>query len=142
MLHDFWTSVAFPLSSNIAYRTVQKPQKRTQNSFFSPGNQIGGYLLAIRQLHVVYIHFIVDNRCCENIIVSIMKITCNAKSTHLTEFYLVSISVYKIYAYVYSEPCQTSNMKLFVKIVNSWKPLTISAKKFLLWCLTAFCMQD
>ena len=52
------------------------------------------------------------------------------------------LSVYKIYAYVYSEPCQKSNMELFAKIVNSWKPLTTSAKKFLLWCLTTFCMQD
>ena len=28
----------------------------------------------------------------------------------------------------YSEPCQTTEMKLFAKKVNSWKPLTIIAK--------------
>ena len=28
----------------------------------------------------------------------------------------------------YSEPCQTSKMELFVKMINGWKPLTIFAK--------------
>ena len=33
-----------------------------------------------------------------------------------------------IFAEVYSEPCQTSKMETFVKIVNSLKPLIIFAK--------------
>ena len=32
----------------------------------------------------------------------------------------------------YTEPSQTSKMELFAKIVNSWKPLTIFAKCFIL----------
>ena len=33
----------------------------------------------------------------------------------------------------YSEPCQTSKMELFAKIVNGWKPLTVFTKRFLLY---------
>ena len=32
----------------------------------------------------------------------------------------------------YLEPCQTSKMELFAKIVNDWKPLSIFAKRSIL----------
>ena len=32
----------------------------------------------------------------------------------------------------YSEPSQTSKMELFVKVVQGWSPLTISAKNFII----------
>ena len=35
-------------------------------------------------------------------------------------------------AETYSEPSQTSKMEFFAKIINSWKPLTIFAKCFIL----------
>ena len=34
----------------------------------------------------------------------------------------------EIDAEAYSEPCQTTKMSIFTKIVNGWKPLTIFAK--------------
>ena len=37
-----------------------------------------------------------------------------------------------MYTEAYSEPCRTSKMGLFVKIVNSFQPFTISAKSFIL----------
>ena len=33
---------------------------------------------------------------------------------------------------VYSNPCQTSKMERFAKLVNGWKQLTIFAKSFIL----------
>ena len=38
----------------------------------------------------------------------------------------------------YSKPCQTCKRKLFAKIVNDWKPLTIFGKKLHLRCLKRF----
>ena len=43
-------------------------------------------------------------------------------------FYLVSI----LFIELYSEPSQISKMEIFAKIVNSFQPLTISAKIFIL----------
>ena len=39
---------------------------------------------------------------------------------------------------MHSEPCQTSRMGCFVKIVNGWKLLSIFAKKIHLRCLIGF----
>ena len=41
----------------------------------------------------------------------------------------------------YLKPCQTSVMKLFANIVNSWKLFSIFAKIFYLRCLTRFCIR-
>ena len=35
-------------------------------------------------------------------------------------------------AEAHSQSCKTSKMKIFAKIVNGWKPLTIIAKGFIL----------
>ena len=39
-------------------------------------------------------------------------------------------------AEAYLELCQTSKVKLFAEVVDSWKPLTISTKSFILDILT------
>ena len=39
-------------------------------------------------------------------------------------------------AEAYLELCQTSKMKLFAEVVDSWKPVTISTKSFILDILT------
>ena len=38
----------------------------------------------------------------------------------------------------YSEPCQTSNMECFAKIVKEFQPLTIFTKILVLGCLAMF----
>ena len=47
---------------------------------------------------------------------------------------------WKLYSKVYSEPSQVSEMKLFEKIVNSWKPLTIFSESSILcvWLGSAY----
>ena len=44
-------------------------------------------------------------------------------------------------AEAYSEPCQTSKIEIFAKIVNSLKPLTIFTEKLDLRCLTGISIR-
>ena len=46
-----------------------------------------------------------------------------------------------LHAEVYSEPCQISKIKLFVKIVNGFQQLTIFAKSSTLDVFTCFAMN-
>ena len=50
------------------------------------------------------------------------------KRNTLFKVYGTERSFTRICAEAYSEPSRTSNMELFAKIINSWKPWTISQK--------------
>ena len=83
------------------------------------------------------------SRIKEDLTTNCSKILCMWVSYRLWEKYftktlmyssetaiLPTFPLYQVTAHleVYSEPCQMSKMELFAKIVNDWKPLTISAK--------------
>ena len=52
----------------------------------------------------------------------------------------IDLHDWKLYSKVYSEPSQASEMKLFDKIVNSWKPFIIFSKRSILcvWLGSAY----
>ena len=47
-------------------------------------------------------------------------------------FFWLLVSIVFLYAEACPEKCQTSKMERFAKIVNSWKPLTIFAQRYIL----------
>ena len=77
--------------------------------------------------------FIVKNSSFKNLVVLSPIFVVDIKKTFVYNFVApLKIKREKHTSEVYLEPCQTSNMKLFKKVANDFKPFLIFAKSFIL----------